>query len=114
MLTRMVVCVGVLAVLSSVLGTISRAQETSTERRLSWKDGPLDRSDYTRLNKDGYPLNLNPEIVSPQDAPLREGDLVMGAVINGEARAYPVNYMNGPTNEIVNDTLGGKAIAPSW
>ena len=38
----------------------------------------------------------------------------MGVVINGQARAYPVNYMNGPNNEVVNDELGGELIAPSW
>ncbi len=43
-----------------------------------------------------------------------DGDMVMGVVLNGETRAYPVNYMNGPTNEVVNDKLGGQAIAPSW
>ena len=26
----------------------------------------------------------------------------------------PVNYMNVPLNEIVNDTLGGAHIAPTW
>jgi hypothetical protein len=59
-------------------------------------------------------LNTQPEIVSADQARLDEGDIVMGAVINGEARAYPVNYMNGPTNEVVNDTLGDTAIATSW
>jgi hypothetical protein len=76
--------------------------------------GPRDRSDFTHLRDEGFPLNTQPEIVSADQARLDEGDIVMGAVINGEARAYPVNYMNGPTNEVVNDTLGDTAIAPSW
>jgi len=73
-----------------------------------------DRSEFTMLNEDGFPLNVDPEIVAAGDAPLDDGDMVMGIVHNGEARAYPVNYMNGPFNEVVNDELGGTAIAPSW
>ena len=78
------------------------------------KAEPRDRSDFTHLNEDGFPLNVDPTIVSAEDAEIGEGDMVMGVVINGEARAYPLNYMNGPYNEIVNDELGGVPIAPSW
>ena len=62
----------------------------------------------------GYPLNVDPEIVTADQVDFGDEDIVMGIVINGEARAYPVNYMNGPYNEVVNDELGGQAIAPSW
>jgi len=76
--------------------------------------GPRDRSDFTMLREEGFPLNSDPTIVPADEAPIGDEDMVMGVVINGEARAYPVNYMNGPTNEVVNDTLGGEAISPSW
>ena len=82
------------------------------ERRRS--QGPRDRSDFTHLTEDGFPLNVDPETVSAKDARLGDGDIIMGVVIAGEPRAYPVNYMNGPNNEVVNDTLGGTPIAPSW
>ena len=75
---------------------------------------PRDRSHFTFLREEGFPLNINPEIVSAREAPLADDDMVMGITHNGEVRAYPVNYMNGPTNEIVNDTLGGTPVAPSW
>ena len=75
---------------------------------------PRDRSDFSYLREEGFPLNLDPEIVTATDVPLADSDMVMGIVHNGEVRAYPVNYMNGPTNEIVNDTLGGTPVAPSW
>lgn len=75
---------------------------------------PADRSAFTSLKDGGYPLNLDPEIVAAEDCDIGDDDLVMGVVVNGEARAYPVNYMNGPYNEVVNDKLGGQAIAPSW
>ena len=41
-------------------------------------------------------------------------ELVLGVVVNGEARAYPINMLTGPSREIINDTLGGRAIAASW
>lgn len=75
---------------------------------------PTDRSDFTHLREGGFPLNVEPEIVSAHEADIADDDMVMGVVIHGEPRAYPVNYMNGPFNEVVNDELGGQAIAPSW
>ena len=87
--------------------------ERRTHRLAADKTGYTSRPD----EKDPYskfPLNIDVEHVSAKDAPFEDGDLVMGVVINGEARAYPVNYMMGPANEIVNDTLGGQAIAPTW
>lgn len=41
-------------------------------------------------------------------------ELVLGVVVNGEARAYPINMLTGPTREIINDTLGGQDIAATW
>jgi hypothetical protein len=40
-----------------------------------------------------------------------DGELVLGVVAGGEARAYPINMLTGPAREIINDTLGGKGIA---
>ncbi len=74
----------------------------------------VDKTGYDGGGDEGFPLNVNLEIVSAEDAPLEEGDLVMGIAINGEARAYAINYMMGGPNEVVNDTLGGQPIAPSW
>ena len=75
---------------------------------------PRDRSAFTHLTEGGYPLNVQPEIVTANQIDIGDEDIVMGIVISGEARAYPVNYMNGPYHEVVNDELGGQAIAPSW
>ena len=43
-----------------------------------------------------------------------ENELVLGVEINGEARAYPINMLTGPDREIINDRLGGVAIAATW
>jgi len=45
---------------------------------------------------------------------VNDNELVMGVVVNGEARAYPINMICGPRREIINDTLGNRAIAATW
>ena len=76
--------------------------------------GPRDLSEMSGYRDDGFPLNVDPEIIEASEADLGDDDLVMGIVIDGQARAYPVNYMNGPLNEVVNDTLGGEPITSTW
>ena len=41
-------------------------------------------------------------------------ELVLGVVVNGEARAYPINMLTGPSREIINDKLGEKKIGATW
>ncbi len=105
---------GILLLWIIAYSTAMLAQQERESRSANRPWPARDRSDFTRLKEAGYPLNVNPEHVLAKDAPVNDGDMVLGVVINGEARTYPVNYMNGPTNEVVNDTLGGKAIAPTW
>jgi hypothetical protein len=45
---------------------------------------------------------------------LNPSELVLGVVVGNEARAYPINMLTGPQREILNDTLGGRAIAATW
>lgn len=45
---------------------------------------------------------------------LKPGELVIGVVVGGQARAYPINMLTGPHREIINDTLGNRAIAATW
>ena len=45
---------------------------------------------------------------------INDAELVLGVVVGNEARAYPINMLTGPRREILNDTLGGKAIAATW
>jgi hypothetical protein len=52
--------------------------------------------------------------VREADDALEPSELVIGVTAGKEARAYPVNMLTGPSREILNDTLGGKAIAATW
>lgn len=55
-----------------------------------------------------------PPTSSAQDADIADNELVIGVEVNGEARAYPINQLTGPSREIINDELGSKAIAATW
>ncbi len=73
---------------------------------------------------------FNPKVVIPRAFPaiteapmmsaekaaqdLQDNEIVLGVVVNGRARAYPINMLTGPQREIINDTLGGRAIAATW
>ena len=48
------------------------------------------------------------------DKSIRDDEMVLAIEIDGHARAYPINMLNGPSREVINDTLGGLAIAATW
>ena len=52
--------------------------------------------------------------VAEADLTLDPDDLVLGVVIKGQARAYPITQLCGPQREIINDHLGGVPIAATW
>lgn len=65
--------------------------------------------------REGIPALFNPTFSKPADAGaayLKENDLVLGAVINGVARAYPENILWW--HEIINDNLGGQDVIMSF
>jgi len=73
-----------------------------------------DQSGYTELHEPGFPIKSDLTSVPAAQATLRDDDLVLGVVVGGEARAYPISLMWEPQNEVLNDTLGGEPIAATW
>jgi hypothetical protein len=75
---------------------------------------PSDRLVNGGPGKDGIPALTTPEVVGAKegDTFLDARDLVLGVVINGEARAYP--HAVFWWHEVVNDVLGGKQIVVSY
>lgn len=57
-----------------------------------------------------YPLRHGAHAAAEQ-APSRDADLVVGVVVGGEARAYPLNLLWDQTAHTVNDELGRAPIA---
>ena len=66
------------------------------------------------LPKDAIPAILDPRFISAEadESQMRDGDLVIGVSINGDARAYPMKMLS--EHEIVNDVVGEKPIAVTW
>ncbi len=66
------------------------------------------------LPPDAIPAIVDPVLVSAETAApeLNPDERVIGLVINGDARAYPITILSA--HEIVNDIVGGEPIAVTW
>ncbi|MEM9246720.1 MAG: DUF3179 domain-containing (seleno)protein, partial [Cyanobacteria bacterium P01_F01_bin.153] len=62
--------------------------------------------------KDGIPSIDQPKFDTAKTTPFESTDTVIGVVINGKAKAYPLKILNW--HEIVNDTVGGTNITVSY
>ncbi len=86
--------------------------------------GLLSAAGSSKRGRDFHPVRVVPEQRAITDAPViaagavrgqvTDKELVLGVVVAGQARAYPINMLTGPRREIINDTLGGKPIAATW
>ena len=81
-------------------GAIAATQESLRE---SWTAEPADAEPAETIS--------NPTEMAH---PVAASDLVIGLTIGTAARAYPINMLTGPRREIINDELGGRAIAATW
>lgn len=68
----------------------------------------------TLLPRDAIPAILEPRFITAEDAQLQMSptDRVIGVSINGEHRAYSTAHLS--SHEVVNDSVGGRAIAVTW
>ncbi len=74
---------------------------------------PLDRILSGGPPKDGIPAILDPKFVSAKQADfLQDDDRLIGIVENGTAKAYPLRILD--YHEVVNDQIGGKAVAVTY
>jgi hypothetical protein len=78
-------------------------------------DGDLDWREVSwgGVSRDGIDALVDPVAIPAEDADwLPDDDIVFGAVIDGEARAYPRRILE--VHEMANDTLGGRRVALSY
>ena len=66
----------------------------------------------TRVPKDGIPPIDNPIFISPEEAVVRDDEIVFGVVYKGEPRAYPSSILS--QHEIVNDNIQGQEITVTY
>ena len=67
----------------------------------------------TVLNRP-MPAITDPQIIPAAQSDVADNELIIGVVVEGQARAYPINQLTGPRREIINDVLAGTAIAATW
>lgn len=60
------------------------------------------------------PITEVPVTLADLDQTVRPDELVIGVAIGDAARAYPLNMINGPDREVINDSLGGRPIVVTW
>ena len=73
---------------------------------------PLDEIISGGPPKDGIPSIDDPEFVPVAEATLPDNEPVIGLLVNGDARAYPLRILIW--HEIVNDTVGGVPVAVTY
>lgn len=82
----------------------------------SKQDKPGEQIGVQIIPRDQFPVFNNPVCVDPETAEekeyIRNRDYVIGLVINGEAKAYPIGTMG--IHELGNDTVGGLPVAVTW
>lgn len=69
---------------------------------------------YNHLGFDDIPSIDSPVhvSVSEADALMSPDEIVLGVIVNGEARAYSTWHLD--SHEIVNDVIGGVPLAVTW
>ena len=94
--------------------TAATPASTPAEPAEPGEEGEVPLEIVTLLPPDAIPAIDNPRLISAEEADkqLRLSDLVIGVSVNGEHRAYGAAFLSG--HEIVNDMLGGRAIAVTW
>jgi len=83
---------------------------------LSKENPPSPESFAPRQVVDAFPPITDIPTLPAKEAAgkIDDNELVLGIELNGQARAYPINMLTGPSREIFNDELGGRPIAATW
>ena len=100
-----------LTIFSLVLAaTIAHAQRPEPEIHGTFDGDPM----YTVLPLDAIPAIREPEFLTGTDADqqMAPDEPVLGIIIADEVHAYSLWQLDA--HEIVNDTVGGRAIAATW
>jgi len=114
--TRWVIGLVILAFIAIVLILWNHREKTKSDQPISLPAIPaINPTDIVALlPPDAIPAIDDPRFESATSAAthLKPDERVIGVVINGDARAYPINILS--SHEIVNDVIGGEAVAITW
>ena len=94
----------------ALAATTAQAQRPEPEIHGTFDGDPM----YTVLPLDAIPAIREPEFVTGTEADqqMLPDEPVLGVIIAGEVHAYSLWQLDA--HEIVNDTVGGRAIAATW
>jgi hypothetical protein len=100
--------------LTAAAGASTRASEARTLNDFDLGDAlvPPEAIQLGGPPRDGIPSIDAPRFSSASSSGLRDSDRVLGFIRDGVARAYPVRILNW--HEIVNDRVGGAAVAITY
>lgn len=59
-----------------------------------------------------FEVPVDPPSVPADEAPLSAEDLVLGVVVDGEPRAYPIRWV--AEHEVIDDRVGEVPLAATW
>lgn len=109
--TRILVLVGVL--LGTLVYKYASSAGPTNGFDLSNSTLPVEQILHGGPPRDGIPALSDPKLVAAaQAAYLKPHDRIVGIVLNGEARAYPIPILNW--HEIVNDEINGQRFAVTY
>ena len=108
------------AVLALFLALAGAAQANPERWRYAWPQTDFTKTsiDFDEIISGGPPKDGIPSIDAPKFVPVGEADdlgptePVIGLVVNGDARAYPLGILIW--HEIVNDTVGGVPVVVTY
>jgi hypothetical protein len=97
--------IGVISVgLALTATSLSQGQNEPEERRIPGFERVLPRGAIASID--------DPTFVTADAADIDPDAWVLGAVIDGQARAYSLNLLNH--HEVVNDEIAGQSVAAVW
>lgn len=115
MLRWTVLILGCLSLSTTVaMGQTRPPERTRGESRIGRTPGDVNHYNPRQVLRKPIRPIISPPVVSADKAEILPNELVLGVEINGAARAYSINQLTGPQREIINDVLGGTAIAATW
>jgi hypothetical protein len=106
---------GVIAIFGAVVvfGVLSYAVPDPKQIYDPSRSGdPLPRGFRQLLARDAIRPIYDPEFVTAEATPWRDDTLVIGVEQDGEAKAYPVSFLNG--REMVIDRIAGIPVLVTW
>lgn len=109
------VALGALA-LGVLVSSVLRLPPPEPDRPIRFPPAPpIDTAEIIQvLPQDEIPAIMEPGFMSARsiEEQMSLEERVLGVVINGDARAYPINVLSA--HEIVNDVVGGEPVAVTW